>query len=52
MLFPYEKPKAEPKLVKKSNDHWVLNIKADAKVGAKKTATGLGIGLTLIGHAE
>jgi hypothetical protein len=52
MLFPYEKPKAEPKLVKKSNNHWVLDVKADAKVGSKKTATGIGIGLTLIGQAD
>jgi hypothetical protein len=50
MLFPYEKPMAEPKLAKKSNNHWVLNVKEDAKAAGKKTA--LGVGLTLVGHAD
>jgi hypothetical protein len=50
MLFPYEKPKSEPTLAKKENEHWVLNVKGEAKAAGKKTE--LGIGLTLIGHAD
>jgi hypothetical protein len=52
LLFPNEKPKDMPQLVGKDNDHWVLNTKEDVTVGGKKVPAGLGIGLTLIGHAE
>jgi hypothetical protein len=50
MLFPNEKPKADPELVSKGNNHWVLNVKGDVKAGTKKAM--IGIGLTLIGHAD
>src|SRR5262249_30174596 len=50
MLFPYDKPQANPKLVSKANEHWVVNVKENVKVKDQKTA--IGIGLTVVGHAE
>ncbi len=52
MLFPYDKPKDQPQLVSKPNDHWVLDAKEDVTVDGKKAPGGLGVGLTLVGHAE
>jgi hypothetical protein len=50
MLFPNDKPKPDPALASKGNDHWVLNVKEEVKSGASTAA--IGIGLTLVGHAE
>jgi hypothetical protein len=50
MLFPNDKPKVNPELVSKGNNHWVLNVKEDVKAGEKKGT--IGIGLTLVGHAD
>jgi hypothetical protein len=47
LLFPGKGAEATPKLEKKEENHWVLLILLDAKVGAKKAV--LPIGLTLIG---
>ena len=52
MLAPNDKPKAEPQLADKGNDTWVLNLKEDVTVGGQKASNGLGVGLTVIGHAE
>jgi hypothetical protein len=52
LLFPYNNPKDAAKLVSKSNDHWVLNVKENVSVGGKTAEQGLGIGLTVVGHSE
>jgi len=52
LLFPNNKPGAGPELVAKENDHLVLNTKVEISVGGKKAGSGLGIGLTLVGHGE
>jgi hypothetical protein len=52
MLFPNPKPAAEPKLEAKPNNHWVLFAKEDVSVKGKKTEKGIGLGITLVGHAE
>jgi hypothetical protein len=49
LLYPNEKPEDAPKLVSKDSKTWVLNAK-EATAGGQKAA--LGIGLTLIGHAD
>jgi hypothetical protein len=51
MLFPNNKPAAEPKLVSKENNHWVLNAKEDITVAGKK-AGSIGIGLVVVGNAN
>ena len=51
MLFPNEKPAAQPQLAAKENAHWVLNTKEEITVGGKK-AGSIGIGLTLVGNAN
>lgn len=49
MLVPDEKPADEPKLTGKANN-WVLHVKGPVNADGRKAA--LGIGLTLIGHAD
>jgi hypothetical protein len=51
MLFPNDKPAANPQLAPKDNNHWVLNVKEDVTVGGKK-AGSIGFGLTLVGNAN
>jgi hypothetical protein len=51
LLFPNNKPGAAPQLVNQPNNHLVLNTKEDVAVGGTK-AGALGIGLTLVGHAD
>jgi hypothetical protein len=51
MLFPNEKPAAQPQLMPKENNHWVLYSKEEFTVGGKKAGT-IGIGLTLVGNAN
>lgn len=50
LLFPNEKPEAAPKLVDKGGAKWVLNVKEPVQAGGEKAS--LGVGLTLIGHAD
>jgi hypothetical protein len=50
LLFPNEKPEDAPKLANKGGGNWVLGWKEPVTVGAEKAF--LGVGLTLIGHAE
>ena len=52
MLFPNAKPGAAPALAAMQKNHWVLQSKADATSGGKKTGAVLGIGLTLVGEAD
>jgi hypothetical protein len=47
LLFPGKGAAAEPKLVKKEGDHWVLLFRQEVKVGDKKAT--LLMGLTLVG---
>ncbi len=49
LLFPNNKPEAEPKLVDKGMGHIVVTL--PLKVMAKDKATTLGIGLTIAGHS-
>jgi len=49
LLVPSDKPPDEPKLVGKGSN-WVLHVKEP--VNADGTKGSLGIGLTLVGHAE
>lgn len=51
MLWPNNKPGAEPSLAANAKNHWVLNTKTNLAVGGKATGTSIGIGLTLIGHS-
>jgi hypothetical protein len=48
LLYPNHKPEDMPKLVKKENDTWVLNVKENVTAAGQPAA--LGMGLTLIGH--
>jgi hypothetical protein len=50
MLFPYDKPEGKPKLAKKENNHWVIDVREVVKANDQKAA--IGVGLTVIGHAE
>jgi hypothetical protein len=52
MLFPNVKPGQTPALAAMPKNHWVLQSKADATSGGKKTGATLGIGLTLVGEAD
>jgi len=52
LLFPNSKPGSNPELGSKANNHLVLNTKLEISVGGKKAPEPLGIGLTLVGHAE
>jgi hypothetical protein len=49
MLAPNAKPSPMPQLAKRENNHWVLNTRAG--VAAKGPAV-IGVGLTLVGHAD
>ena len=50
MLAPNAKPSPTPQLAKRENNNWVLNTQAGvATAGASAT---IGVGLTLVGHAE
>jgi hypothetical protein len=51
MLWPNNKPGAEPSLAARPKDHWVLNTKASLTVDGKATGASLGIGLNLAGHS-
>jgi hypothetical protein len=51
VLFPNNKAGGAPQLVSQPNNHLVLNVTEDVKVGGAKAGT-LGIGLALVGHAE
>jgi hypothetical protein len=50
LLVPTNKPPAEPQLANKGKGTWVLSLKEDVEVNGQKAS--LGIGLTVIGHAE
>ena len=50
MLFENSKPGATPQLITKLGNHTVLNLRENVSAAGQKAA--LGIGLTLVGHAE
>jgi hypothetical protein len=50
MLFEHSKPGAAPQLVTKLNNHTVLNLRENVRAAGQKAS--IGIGLTLVGHAE
>jgi hypothetical protein len=52
LLYPNDKPGAAPQLVTKPGDQVVLDTRAEVSVGGKATGGALGIGLTLVGHAD
>jgi hypothetical protein len=52
LLYPNAKPGAAPQVVAQENNRVVLNTKEAVSVKGKKTDGVLGIGLTLIGHAD
>ena len=52
MLFPYPKPAAAPELTVRPRNHLFLGIQGDTSAQGKKTSVALGIGMTLVGHAE
>jgi len=49
-LFPNDKPEAEPKMVGKPGNVWVLNCRRP--VGVEGTVTTLGFGVVVQGHAD
>jgi hypothetical protein len=51
LLFPNNKPGAEPQLVSQPNNHLVLNTREGVTINGQK-AGALGIGLALVGHAD
>jgi hypothetical protein len=51
MLFPNNQPGAAPELAAKDNNHLVLNTKVGISVGGKNVGS-MGIGLTMVGHAD
>ncbi len=51
MLFP-TKPESTPKYVAKANNHWIVTTQREVAVRGQKTGAFLGIGLTVIGHAD
>ncbi|MBM4073238.1 MAG: hypothetical protein FJ271_30595 [Planctomycetes bacterium] len=52
MLFPVPKPGPAPRLEAKAMNHWVLNTREEITVDGKKTGRRIGIGITLVGHAQ
>jgi hypothetical protein len=50
MLYPNPKPAAAPQLEMKDGKYWVVNTKESVTAAGKKTT--LGVGLTLVGHAD
>jgi hypothetical protein len=50
LLFPNNKPGDAPELADKGKGHWVLNSRTEVTIDGKKLP--LGIGLTLVGHAD
>ena len=50
MMFENSKPGATPQLVTKLNNHTVLNLRENVRAAGQKAS--IGIGLTLVGHAE
>jgi hypothetical protein len=50
MLAPNAKPSPTPQLAKRDNSNWVLNTQAG--VAAPGGAAVIGVGLTLVGHAD
>jgi hypothetical protein len=50
LLYPNAKPADQPELVSKGEGTWVLNFKEQTSSNGQKAP--LGVGLTLIGHAE
>jgi hypothetical protein len=52
MLFPNSRPAARPELTTRPRNHVLLNVRTEPLVDGKKTGTALGIGMTIIGHAE
>jgi hypothetical protein len=50
MLYPNPKPGAAPQLEMKDGKYWVVNTKENVLAAGKKTT--IGIGLTLVGHAD
>ncbi len=50
MLFENSKPAAAPQLVTKLGNHQVLNFRENVSAAGQKAA--IGVGLTLVGHAE
>lgn len=52
LLFPNSKPGKEPAMTPRPNNHFSLNTGSGIAVKGQKTTAVLGIGLTLVGHAE
>ncbi len=50
LLYPNNKPTDQPELVSKGEGIWILNLKVQTSSNGQKAP--LGLGLTLIGHAE
>jgi hypothetical protein len=52
LLFPNSRPGAAPELAAKANNHLVLNTREGVSIQGKAASGVLGVGLTLVGHAD